>query len=72
MEREPLFITDDEMLKLTGRKVRKLQIDQLRRMLIPFHVNALGRPVVARSAVTGAQPATKQAPTGWAPRVVNG
>jgi hypothetical protein len=71
MNDDRLFLTDDELHELTGRKVRRLQIEQLRRMLIPFHVNALGKPVVARAAVTGAV-AQKPEARGWAPRVVNG
>jgi len=68
----PLFLTDHEIVELTGRKLRKLQIDQLRRMLVPFHVNALGRPVVTRAAVTGAHSAKKEAAQkGWAPRVAS-
>lgn len=72
MPNEPLFLNDAELHELTGRKVRRLQIEQLRRMLIPFHVNALGRPVVARTAVTGAAVAPTPGARGWAPRVVNG
>lgn len=72
-EKSDLFLTDQELQELTGRKVRRLQIEQLRRMLIPFHVNALGRPVVTRAAVIGMQQAKQDAaPKGWAPRVVNG
>lgn len=65
---EALFLSDDELRELTGRKVRRLQIEQLRRMLIPFHVNALGRPVVTRAAVLGQ--AKEAAPKKWAPSVV--
>lgn len=69
----PFFLTEEEVYELTGRKVRRLQIEQLRRMLIPFHVNALGRPVITRVAVIGG-PSAKEEPTssGWAPRVVKG
>jgi hypothetical protein len=71
-EHFPLFLTDQEIVELTGRKLRRLQIEQLRRRLLPFHVNALGRPVVTRAAVTGAHSAKKDAAQkGWAPRVVS-
>jgi len=71
-EHLPLFLTDQEMIELTGRKVRRLQIEQLKRMLIPFHVNALGRPVVTRAVLAGAYTAKQEAThRGWAPRVVN-
>lgn len=68
---EPLFLTDDELHELTGRRVRRLQIEALRRMLIPFHINALGRPVVTRAAVLGQQTAKHQQPAArWAPSLV--
>ena len=71
-EHIPLFLTDQEIVELTGRKLRRLQIDQLRRMLVPFNVNAFGRPVVTRTALTGAQSAKKEAAQkGWAPRVAS-
>jgi hypothetical protein len=44
-----VFLTPEEIAELTGRKVRKLQVEQLRTMGIPFYVNAVGRPVVVRS-----------------------
>lgn len=49
-----MFLEDDEVAVLTGRKFKSLQVDQLRRMGIPFFVNALGRAVVARAAIEGA------------------
>lgn len=67
-----LFLDDDELQKLTGRCFKSLQIRQLKRMLIPFHVNALGQPVVTRAAVTGYQTAQAQPTKSWAPRVVTG
>lgn len=69
---DPLFLSDHELAELTGRKLRRLQIDQLRRMLIPFHVNALGRPVVTRAAIIGVQSAKQETQRGWTPRVING
>lgn len=66
-----MFLTDDEIGTLTGRKVRKLQVEQLRAMGIPFYVNAVGRPVVVRSILEGKkerdQPKEK-----WQPRVLQG
>ena len=72
MEPSPLFLNDDELHQLTGRKVRRLQVEQLRRMMIPFHINALGRPVVARAVILGLQIAAQDIKKAWAPRVVNG
>ena len=51
-----MFLTDDELAELTGRKLRRLQIEALKLMMIPFRVNAIGRPIVTREAVLG-QPA---------------
>lgn len=48
------FLSPDELRTLTGRARKALQVEQLRRMGLPFWVNAAGRPVVARAAVEGA------------------
>jgi hypothetical protein len=73
-EHLPLFLTDQELFELTGRKLRRLQIEQLKRMLIPFHINALGRPVVTRRAIVGMQTANQDAAlkTSWTPRAMKG
>lgn len=47
------FLSSDELIVLTGRKVKSKQVESLRRMGLPFFVNACGRPVVTRSAVEG-------------------
>lgn len=65
-----MFLSAEELVRLTGRKVRMKQIDMLRRMGIPFFVNALGRPVVARASVEGGtRVVTKPADESWKPRV---
>jgi hypothetical protein len=56
----------EEMAILTGRKSKKHQIDALRRMSIPFFVNANGLPVVARAAIEGKQ--TTPPRRTWMPR----
>ena len=48
-----MFLNADELAELTGRKVKSKQIEALRRMALPFWVNALGKPVVARVAIEG-------------------
>lgn len=48
-----MFLTEDEIKALTGRTVKRLQCEQLRKNGIPFFVNASGRPVVAKSAIEG-------------------
>ena len=65
----PLFLTDQELHELTGRKLRRLQIAALREMGVPFRINAAHRPVVCRSAVEGHSVAPTE-PQGWAPAVL--
>lgn len=63
------FLEDDEIARLTGRKMKGLQIETLRHMGIPFFVNATGHPVVTRSAVEGKhddEPVKRK----WVPRVL--
>jgi len=47
------FLDKDELAQLTGRKMKSLQIEALRKMGLPFFVNAVGQPVVPRSAIDG-------------------
>ncbi|MFM0508625.1 DUF4224 domain-containing protein [Paraburkholderia sp. RL17-373-BIF-A] len=67
-----MFLSTQELVQLTGRKVKKKQIEALRRMGLPFFVNALGRPVVARAAVEGSRQGTSErvVRASWQPRVV--
>jgi hypothetical protein len=53
------FLDDDEVVKLTGRKMKGHQIDALRKMGLPFFVNATGHPVVTRSAIDGKRESAK-------------
>lgn len=60
-----MFLTQDELVALTGRKIKSKQIEVLRRMALPFWVNACGKPVVPVTAIEGGkEPPTK--PT-WQP-----
>lgn len=66
-----LFLTDDELVTLTGYRQRKKQAEHLRAQRIPFHTNKAGHPRVARAAVEGRKvaspaPAGAQKPT-WSP-----
>src|SRR5260364_305561 len=47
----PIFLTNDEISHLTARKNKGAQIDALRRMGLPFFVNATSHPVVTRAAL---------------------
>lgn len=66
-----MFLTEADIATLTGRKLKKQQIEALRRMGIPFWINAAGKPIVATAAIEGgrtaAQPAEKP---GWKPAVL--
>jgi len=48
-----MFLSKDDVAILTGAKIKSKQITQLRRMGLPFWVNANGVPVVPRSAIDG-------------------
>ena len=61
-----MFLTADELRELTGRGRSDAQIVALRRMGIPFWVNAANKPVVAASAINGGDKAAK--PPTWEPR----
>jgi hypothetical protein len=60
-----LFLTDDEMRELTGRARKGDQVAWLRTSGIPYHVNAAGKPIVARAHFTR-EPVPANAPA-WAP-----
>ena len=65
-----MFMEDDELVKLTGRRIKSKQIQWLRGEGIPFRVSATGHPVVLRSAVEGRSTEGAPATTGWKPRVL--
>lgn len=71
MTTDRLFLDDDELAELTGRRVRRLQIEALKRMLIPFRVNAIGRPIVTRAAVLGGSEKSKEPAKRWAPSLAS-
>lgn len=64
----PTFLSQAEIETLTGRKTKSKQIESLRRMGLPFFVNACGRPVIARSVIEGGRAST--VPKGWSPVVL--
>jgi hypothetical protein len=64
-----MFLTKEEVTELTGRKTKSKQVEQLRKMPIPFWLNAAGAPIVARSTIEGKPTATPQRPT-WEPNVL--
>lgn len=63
-----LFLTRDELHVLTGRRMKSKQIEALRRMGLPFWVNASGHPVVSVAAVEGQREPAAQANVWEMPR----
>lgn len=66
------FLDDDDLIRLTGRKLKSRQIGWLRAEGIPFRVNATGHPVVTWAAVEGRKEEAKPQPQGWTPKVIAG
>ncbi|MNY72830.1 hypothetical protein D3C86_2114780 [compost metagenome] len=65
-----MFLSDDELAELTGRKVKSKQIEQLKKRGVPFYVNASGRAVVVRSVLEGGRAKAEPEKRGWMPRVM--
>ncbi|WP_321857217.1 DUF4224 domain-containing protein [Paraburkholderia tropica] len=62
------FLSENELVVLTGRKVKSKQVETLRRMGVPFFVNACGRAVVTRVAIEGREEI--RTTRGWNPSVM--
>lgn len=58
------FLADEDLAILTGRKVKSKQIEVLRKMGLPFFVNAVGKPIVPTSAIEGKK---EQPKATWTP-----
>ena len=63
-----MFLSAEEIKTLTGFQRKARQVEQLRRMGIPFFVSAGGRPVVTRTAVEGRREMNTR-PGSWSPDV---
>ena len=66
------FLTQEEVEYLTGRRVKAKQAEILRRMGVPFFLNAGGRPIVTRVAIEGRGGAAELSRPKWVPRVLEG
>jgi hypothetical protein len=64
------FLEPDEIRVLTGKAQKAKQIEQLRRMGIPFYVNASGHPVIARVTVEGGRKDQPETLKPWRPAVL--
>jgi hypothetical protein len=62
------FLDESEIAEFTGRKIKSKQIEALRKMGLPFFVNAVGKPVVTRSAIEGRKEQQQQQPKWEMPR----
>jgi hypothetical protein len=51
-----LFLSEAELVKLTGYAWKSKQIQWLKAEAIPFRTAATGHPVVTRAAIEGGQP----------------
>jgi len=60
-----MFLDDKDLIELTGWHHRSKQVAQLRKMGIPFWLNACGRPIVAKSIFEGGK--AKPQPKTWEP-----
>lgn len=62
------FLTPDDLAHLTGKRQKVKQIEQLRRMGVPFYTNASGHPIVAHAVIEGRKPPVVQ--QAWRPAVL--
>ena len=64
-----IFLSQNDLELLTGKKRKSCQIESLRGMGIAFYVNAAGRPVVPVSSVNTKEP-NKPEKEEWRPAVL--
>lgn len=62
---ESFFLSREDVVRLTGYKLRTKQIEALRAMGIKHRVNAAGEPIVAKEVVLGGRKAKE--PEEWVP-----
>ncbi len=66
-----IFLDQDDIEKLTGRKRKSDQIQWLNMKGIQFYINASNRPVVPRSAIDGKIESASNIADDWKPAVIN-
>jgi hypothetical protein len=64
-----MFLTTQDLSELTGRKTKSKQIEALRKMGLPFWINAIGKPVVAIAVVSGRRETPEE--KAWSPQRKN-
>lgn len=64
-----MFLTESEIIDLTGFRQPSKQVEHLKAQRIPFHTNRSGHPKVARAILEGAKAATEKATQkqSWSP-----
>lgn len=60
-----MFLTEIELVDLTGYRQASKQAAHLKAQRIPFHVNRSGHPRVARAILEGRK--SQAAPAAWSP-----
>lgn len=62
-----MFLTKEQIKRLTGCTYKRLQIGALRKMGIPYFVNAVGEPIVVSAVLEGRKEAVNDE---WQPNVL--
>lgn len=62
-----MFLSDEELFKLTGFKQPAKQCAHLKSQRIPFFTNKSGQPRVARTAIEGRKTQALKQETTWSP-----
>ena len=65
-----IFLAQDDIAILTGKKKKSCQVDQLREMGILFYINAAGRPVVPVASVEERDFSHKTQKKEWQPALL--
>lgn len=65
-----IFLEPIEIRVLTGKAQKAKQVQQLRKMGVPFYINASGHPIVARASVEGGAKNQHAEPQTWRPTVL--
>ena len=62
-----MFLTDEELVQLTGYRQASKQVAHLKAQRIPFYTNRAGHPRVARAVLEGRKVVTPKPAATWSP-----
>jgi hypothetical protein len=62
-----MFLSESELVELTGYRQASKQVAQLRQQRIPHHLNRAGHPRVARAILEGGKVAAPKPTANWSP-----